>query len=251
MKAQRERSQTPRGNRWDNGPPKSIKPDKEQGEQEEEQQGEREIEDIRKKLASLQLAQKEVESINKEAVDLMETQVKELKKKLDTLTQKPLQDRITSLLDRKRDRERKVKTSQLSLEKLEEKQKKIKDSLKEEMEDLKNIRDNLKELGVDIDKMDTQEAAMEKKEPQDQKVLEELQSLKEKNAGAEGAKRSPHHDGKTLDPEGAGDVEMDQEEDKDKEKEKRELEPLPADTGEAEAKKKKLEGGTKHRATPY
>ena len=148
-KGSSSRAQTPVRSKWEDGPPASIlKNTTEAQEQEQESLNTKEVEDIKLKLAGLKPMLESLKEYSTEASKLVEEQVKKLEGRLMELTERPVQDRIRSLLDKKKDREKKVKDGEYTLEKIKDKQKSVQMYLDANVKELQEITQKLKELGV-------------------------------------------------------------------------------------------------------
>ena len=149
-KGSSSRAHTPVRSKWEDGPPASIlKNTTEAQEQGQEDLTAKEIEEIKGKLSGLKPVLETLKEHSTEASQLVGDQVKALEMRLQELTERPIQDRIRSLLDKKKDREKKLKEGNLAMEKVKMKQTALQDYLESNMKDLNEITESLKKLGVD------------------------------------------------------------------------------------------------------
>ena len=101
-KGSSSRAQTPVRSRWEDGPPASILKDTtEAQEQEQESLNTKEIEEVKSKLNGLKPMLETLREFNSEASHLVGDQVKALENRLMELTERPVQDRSRSLLEKR------------------------------------------------------------------------------------------------------------------------------------------------------
>ena len=149
-KGSSSRAHTPVRSKWEDGPPASIlKSTTEAQEQGQEDLATKEIEELKVKLSGLKPVLETLKEHSTEASQLVGDQVIALETRLQELTERPIQDRIRSLLDKKKDREKKLKEGELALEKVKVKQTALQEYLELNVKELTEITESLKKLGVD------------------------------------------------------------------------------------------------------